>query len=755
MQEAPSLESSGTQHGRTFEDRLRQSTFLPEEGSESDHSSSKQETRPGMTPFSDIIKFRDCVLEHVYSIASREAQSVAMVAARNAVASAVKVAENRIHVTCDPEVKRIAVDLVSHELRLAIGSIASRPIVAQYAPLYVGRVVTRSLVVSEDRQKALAKRVVADSVQIAQHRISEGIVADIVRIAHDRLKVASEVAIFAVSALTSRALSEVIGPCLVVQQASGELDEPSVCPSSVNGSVSGEADQAVDENLDEVVDENLDDTDDTPDDDDFESYTSDAFEDDQVEEEDHDMARESLGRAYKKGLLCSSHRADRRLQSDLQGLEQDLIEPSKNDGVPKSSETISAIEEQPIAVEDTVVSTSFPEPCSTEDTLQQDIHAPTLPEASPTRMVRPDSLRMLAALYGPVADQKLAQRPNTTPGTAGSMLSARSTSAGQPTAGRSGFTSAIPTPPSTAKPQKMPAHRLAKRAQSRPNTQTAEERAGTHLINATHDPEKLRELDQRRLRRKFLKNRELCKNQQSQMKHSEAVVQEYHWRLREMEVEKQCRSVENKWHRRELKRREGVEMKRQDLAEKGDNVLNLRYGRFYASPYSQQVAAYPSNAESEQASQAGESELDVMWEAEALGVFQAAYNEAVGRFIDRSEDLQQVGNAEVDGASTSQDSIPQERPQSTNVTNMLKSLPKGRVEWNSPRNPWCPRRNVPQPSVEAVIASLLGGECSTETSSAGRPSPTPSGFGQKQERPSSSPWKKLPPVVPRRAIHDR
>jgi hypothetical protein len=76
------------------------------------------------------------------------------------------------------------------------------------------------------------------------------------------------------------------------------------------------------------------------------------------------------------------------------------------------------------------------------------------------------------------------------------------------------------------------------------------------------------------------------------------------------------------------------------------------------------------------------------------------------------------------------------------------------VEWESPRNPWCPRRNVPQPSVEAFIASLLGGEYSTESSSTGRPSPTPSTGSHRHARESSSPWKKLPPVLPKRAVRN-
>jgi hypothetical protein len=132
--------------------------------------------------------------------------------------------------------------------------------------------------------------------------------------------------------------------------------------------------------------------------------------------------------------------------------------------------------------------------------------------------------------------------------------------------------------------------------------------------------------------------------------------------------------------------------------------LNLRYGRFYASPYSQLAPKRPPNVEGEQAGLAGESDLDVLWEAEALGVFQAAYNEAVGRFIDRSEETK-PGDAATDESVVRalEEVLPQERAQGGTPpvsSAMLKSLPKGRVEWESPRNPWCPRRNVPQPSMK-------------------------------------------------------
>merc|ERR1719316_923624 len=156
------------------------------------------------------------------------------------------------------------------------------------------------------------------------------------------------------------------------------------------------------------------------------------------------------------------------------------------------------------------------------------------------------------------------------------MWSARSasTSAGVP-GGESISTSAMPTPPSTARPGKAPpAHRLLQRARERPNHRSTPEqeaiREGRHLVNSGHDPNRLRALDQQKLRRKFLKNMQSSKERDRQTVQSKGVLQEYYWRMRDMEVEKNCRKIERNWQQREQKRQAGTERKRIDLAEQSD-----------------------------------------------------------------------------------------------------------------------------------------------------------------------------------------
>merc|ERR1712070_760538 len=220
------------------------------------------------------------------------------------------------------------------------------------------------------------------------------------------------------------------------------------------------------------------------------------------------------------------------------------------------------------------------------------------------------------------------------------------------------------------------------------------------------NPNHLRALDQQRLRRRFLDNLQHSKDRDAQKRQTQSVLQEYYWRMRDMEVEKNCRKIERTWQRREQQRQVGTNTKRKELAEKSDEYMNQQYGRILASPYSSAQASVekplPSQISVEQLDQcqrpASELEMESIFQAEALGVFQAAYHEALGRFVsptpteEKTVREQAAGFHEssltsgmVDGlSSTSLDNSGGHH----DPTGRLEMLPQGRVQWGSPRNPW-------------------------------------------------------------------
>jgi len=337
--------------------------------------------------------------------------------------------------------------------------------------------------------------------------------------------------------------------------------------------------------------------------------------------------------------------------------------------------------------------------------------------------------------------QKCEYRP---PGTAGSMWSARSTSAGMLGA-ESCCTSAMPTPPATAKPAKAtPSHRLARVRPEAQSDEQQERKDGRHLVNEQHDPNRLRMLDQQRLRRKFLKNMQTSKERDRQTKQSEAVLQEYYWRMRDMEVEKNCRKIERTWQQREKQRQADAESKRKEFAEKSDEFMNQQYGRIFISPYSQPLQKQTSREQPEASYKRSESELamESVWDAAAQGVFQAAYHEAVGRFVTPSpETTEQMTQGhqgvsitetqqttELEGISASVSTS----ARSEHRSSRLKMLPVGRVAFESPRNPWCAQKTAAGQHIYMEKAKPA----------------------RRTQSQALTRWKQLPPVWPERAVQE-
>jgi len=486
----------------------------------------------------------------------------------------------------------------------------------------------------------------------------------------------------------------------------------------------------------------------------------------------YEFAGESLGRCYKKGLsLCLL-----RAQQDAQRREEEAEAARAAAAEPKIayastlaafferrtptfeletwSDSESAGTEEFIGIE-SPISANAPAAGGARMVSTAPASWPGLPwTPDGSRMARQESFKRLSSLYGPAADVKLAEKPET----AASMWSARSTTAGVQGGGASSSASPGPTAPSTAKPAKAtPAHRLAQRAQCRPDHRSAEEqesiREGRHLVNPKHDPDHLRALDQQKLRRKFLKNMQSSKAVQNQTRQSGAVLQEYYWRMRDMEVEKKCRTTEKQWQQKEKVRRAGTERKRNDIAEQSDEALNLRYGRIFAAPYIQPMQM--RMAEPAQSRPQSEMDMDAIWEAEALSAFQAAYHGAVGRFVSPTPtDEMPLPNEEVVVSESSESVFGSEGRGWQDVpvpTSKLRVLPRGRVEWSSPRNPWNVHRTGAPPPVQAVVATLLAGE--RPPVEAAPPAARP-GKKRPQTQQSLSRWRQLPPVVPQRAIQE-
>jgi len=293
----------------------------------------------------------------------------------------------------------------------------------------------------------------------------------------------------------------------------------------------------------------------------------------------------------------------------------------------------------------------------------------------------------------------------------------------------------------------------------------------------------LRGLDQQRLRDQHLNNLKVLRDKEGTKKHTNGVIQEYYWRLRDMEIEKNCRTTEHDWHQLQKQRQEVIARKQKDFAGKSDEDLNLRYGRIFATDYAKPVQRKePAPADSRPDS---EMAMDTMWEAEALGVFRAAFHEAYAQFstpepeppeqdmalYDPEHDLggpvsqmfemsEEFVDADLADFATDVDQSRSKGPmQGAAAVAFLKmtTLPKGRVEWVSPRNPWAARRGpgTSHPPVEAVVASLLSGSSEFPIPVA---APEPSRKSTVKRRPQSqalSRYRQLPPVVPQRAILDK
>lgn len=269
------------------------------------------------------------------------------------------------------------------------------------------------------------------------------------------------------------------------------------------------------------------------------------------------------------------------------------------------------------------------------------------------------------------------------------------------------------------------------------------------MVNEKHDPKRLRDLDQRRLRRQFLHNLQNSRDQENKKKQTGAVLQEYYWRMRDMEVEKDCRKTERVWHQREKQRQVEVERKRSDLAEQSDEALSMRYGRIFAptheEPVRQNVASVET-LEQPSARPASELEMESMWEAEALAVFQAAYNGAVGRFVTPTPTEEERHPSDGGFADDATLTMSEGQP---DRTSRLGCLPKGRVQWESPRNPWALQnwrastQTGGPPPVEAVVAAILSGGATAKARSATQGAPTQQTIMR---------WQQLPPVLPDRAV---
>jgi len=497
----------------------------------------------------------------------------------------------------------------------------------------------------------------------------------------------------------------------------------------------------------------------------------------------YDLAGSTLRRVYEAGFINSEDRLVREERERQEAEARSLLEPplafeSALEAMLYEQEEIRllAMEEEPASID-----AVFAEPEVRAMHWQREMDASppstanTLPEPPSTtesmtgnsfKPPRQHSNKRLAVLYGTDADEKLAQR-FPIKWSSGSA----SSSAGPPTAGPSGATSssarpAAPSLPLGPRPTKSRPPQQGRFSEAGAQPDPRRNRTQALHVNEKHDPNRERRLDQQRLRDKHLKNLQQSREKQRHVGNTEKMLQEYYWRVRDVEVEKQSREVEKTWQQREKQRQAFVERKRAEIAQQSDEQLSVKYGRIFADPYMtypQQVPPGTAPARMEETRPESELEMQAMWDNEALAVFRASYQDAVGRFItptpsgDRPSDEEPFPSEYELKQAEAEHFMAEERKR------RLAILPKGRVEWESPRNPWrneITTNTLPPPPIESVVASLLNRAYpenqSYEEDTFPRPPPSAPSVRGRRPQPQTfnalSQWRQMPPTIPQRAL---
>lgn len=137
---------------------------------------------------------------------------------------------------------------------------------------------------------------------------------------------------------------------------------------------------------------------------------------------------------------------------------------------------------------------------------------------------------------------------------------------------------ALSAGPLAVSPTRPPGDRLDTRAlQPRHQRRRWVEEPGP--LHAALDPRALRAADQQKLRANFNKNSQKVKGREARDQSGARVAQALHFRLREQEIERECRSTEKSWHSEQEARLAQSLRRREELANSGEQNLNRLYGR--------------------------------------------------------------------------------------------------------------------------------------------------------------------------------
>lgn len=500
--------------------------------------------------------------------------------------------------------------------------------------------------------------------------------------------------------------------------------------------------------------------------------------------------------AYLERTYCKV--LSRWLQEEVKEEEEEEVEGEENEEEQEEEEeSLQMVEHelQPaskaetplLMLSETVQDTPWTAPLSPVlEPRSQVLTSPSL-ELDKT-LPREDNYNVLAALYGPAADHALS--PSSGP-------------AGGPVSPRIRPEVPLQKKPLSARPRPRPATwgcstitRPKPPATSRPSTTsvTATARVSTQdsskktVLKASERPDS--KADQLGLRQRFLDNLQRTREHQAESSRRQTVLQEYHWILRDMEVEKACRRRERSWQRREAKRQQQVDRCRQDLCQLTEDELNLRYGKMplassCAPPSTAASTSVRSGMGGLLAEDSFEPDDDAIWEKHRLKLFLRIYSDAVGRSIVRDESQHSTTSITADSVPCSQGGVwdedpkesfmevpstpracsaPSHRPGTKYVshvrdyikteysqesaprpssstsrqrhTSMLATLPAGRTAWMSRDNPWCVPRKGALPPIEATVEAMLKGA----------PPPVNAGRSKGRKLPVSIP--RAPPIFP-------
>lgn len=137
---------------------------------------------------------------------------------------------------------------------------------------------------------------------------------------------------------------------------------------------------------------------------------------------------------------------------------------------------------------------------------------------------------------------------------------------------------ALSAGPFALTPTRPPGDRLDQRAQH-PRHQRRRWVEEPGPLHASHDPRALRAADQQKLKANFKRNFQKVSAQEARSQRGARAHQEIRFRLRDQEIERECRRTENSWHRDQDARHSQSLRRREELATSGEETLNRLYGR--------------------------------------------------------------------------------------------------------------------------------------------------------------------------------